>query len=485
MKRLFARAVTVALILVLISSVVVLAAPRSAATPKSLSTNYTLVNMGKDNAVVNVQYYKDDGTTWQASPDSTSFTIPGNFGQRIVAQYFDTTMSPGRGAAVIQSSQPLGAVVQILARNQTATSGAYSGFVSGSSRLFVPLVSKNRATASGTVNSQIVIQNIEQTGDIMVDIQFVAQSGYSDYTKSGIIIKQGSSYYWDATEESGLPNGWTGTAVINVRDGKKAVAVSNRFAGANGLLTFSAFPQELAYTEWAVPLFASRLANGLSVTVSIQNVSGSTIGVGEIRMDCKSSISTPASFSISNSEQVTDGAAYYFNPVQDLNIPGNWSGACRVISPKNVVVIAQMRRPNITEGVAAYEAFRTDSRDTKVVIPLMSKRQPNGFSTVATIQNLDPLNEARVKLTYTPSPTYPGSQTPIVLRRTIPAGGNLIQNLRFSEVSEIPDGWYGTLVVEPDDGQPGRPIVGFVQLTNYQDPPIGDKLMAHDAFTLP
>ncbi len=149
MKRLFARAMTVALILVLLSSVVVFAAPRSAATSKSLSTNYTLVNMEKENAVVKVQYYKDDGNTWQASDDSQSFTIPGNYGQKIVAQYFDTTMSPGRGSAVIQSSQPLGAVVQILARNQTATSGAYSGFVSGSSRLFVPLVSKNRATASG------------------------------------------------------------------------------------------------------------------------------------------------------------------------------------------------------------------------------------------------------------------------------------------------------------------------------------------------
>lgn len=55
---------------------------------------------------------------------------------------------------------------------------------------------------------------------------------------------------------------------------------------------------------------------------------------------------------------------------------------------------------------------------------------------------------------------------------------------RFSEVPEIPDGWYGTLVVEPDDGQPGRPIVGFVQLTNYREP-IGDTFMAHDAFTLP
>ncbi|WP_322506644.1 hypothetical protein [Anaerolinea sp.] len=483
MKRFVFRASMIALVLVLALSVAVSAAPFQAATTKTLSTNYTLVNMGTQTASVVVQYLKEDGTAWAASADSTTFDIPGNFGQKIVAQYFDSTMTPGKGSAVVQSNQPLGAVVQILARNQTPTSGAYSGFTSGSSKLVVPLVLKNRSTASGLTNSQIIIQNVEQTA-ITVSIDFVPQSGYTAYTKSGITIQPGSSYYWDATDEAGLANGWGGSAIINVADTKKAVAVSNLFSGANSVQTFSAFPQEAATTGWVIPLFTSRLTNGLSTPVAIQNVSGVEIAAGGITMECTSTISTPATINLTSTAALPDGAAYYFNPVSDTTIPANWSGACRLTASQNVVVFVQMRRPGVSDETGAYEAFPASSTNTKVVIPLMSKRQANGFATVATIQNLDTVNAANVKLTYTPSPSYTGSSTPIVLHKTIPAGGNLIQNLRFNDVPEIPNGWFGTLVVEADDAQPARPLVGFVQLTNYLGA-AGDTFMAHDAFTLP
>lgn len=483
MKRFVFRASMIALVLVLALSVAVSAAPFQAATTKTLSTNYTLVNMGTQTASVVVQYLKEDGTAWAASADSTTFDIPGNFGQKIVAQYFDSTMTPGKGSAVVQSNQPLGAVVQILARNQTPTSGAYSGFTSGSSKLVVPLIMKNRVTASGTANSQIVIQNVEQTA-ITVSMDFVPQTGYTPYTKSGITIQPGSSYYWDSTAETGLIDGWGGSVVINIADSKKAVAVVNLFGGANGLQTYSAFPQEVATTGWMIPLFTSRLPNGLSTPVSIQNVSGVEIASGDITMQCTSTISTPATINLTSTAAVPDGAAYYFNPVVDSTIPANWSGACRLTASQKVVVFVQMRRPGLSDDTSAYEAFPATGTDTKVVVPLMSKRQANGFATVATIQNLDTVNAASVKLTYIPSPSYTGSSTPIVLHKTITPGGNLIQNLRFSEVPEIPDGWFGTLVVEADDGQPARPLVGFVQLTNYLGA-AGDTAMAHDAFTLP
>jgi len=483
MKRFMPRASIIALTLILSLSITVSAAPFQAATSKTLSTNYTLVNMGMQTAHVVVQYLKEDGTAWTASPGNTTFDIPGDFGQKIIAQYFDTTMAPGKGSAVVQSDQPLGAVVQILARNQTPTSGAYSSFTSGSSKLVVPLILKNRATASGTANSQIIIQNVELS-NITVSMDFVPQTGYASYTKTGIIIPAGSSYYWDSTDETGLTNGWGGSVLINIADSKKAVGVSNLFLGANGLQTFSAFPQEVATTSWVIPLFTSRLSNGLSTPVAIQNVSGSEIASGGITMQCTSSISTPATINLTNTAAVPDGAAYYFNPVVDSTIPANWSGACRLTASQNVVVFIQMRKPGITDETGAYEAFPATSTDTKVVIPLMSKRQTNGFATVATIQNLDTTNVANVKLTYTPSSSYTGSSTPIVLHKTIPPSGNLIQNLRFNEVPEIPNGWFGTLVVEADDGQPARPLVGFVQLTNYLGV-VGDTFMAHDAFTLP
>lgn len=491
MKNFFlilSKGLSIALSIVLVSTVVVSAAELSAATTKQLSTNFTLVNMATCtppttcDATVNVSYFKTDGSPWSAAPDNTSFAIPGNFGQKIIAQYFDTTMVGGEGSVVIQSDKPLGAVVQILARNQVPSSGAYSGVTIGSSKYYAPLVQSRKITAGGLSNAQIMIQNIETTSQT-VSVDFIpGDSTGNSYTKSGIVIPGQSTYKYDLSNETNLVANWTGSAVINAEAGKKVAVVVNLFAGSNTLTTYNAFPAEVIGKNWAVPLFTSRLPNGLSVSVSVQNLSGSTLAAGAIQMNCKSSISTPAAITMSNTTAVSNNQTYAFNPVTDTTIPGNWSGSCIINSTGNVVAIATLRTPGLRDDAAAYEAFNIDqSTDTTVVFPLMSKRQANGFATVATIQNLDSTTEAEVKLTYTPGSTYTGSQSPIEFTATIPPGGNLLQNLRFNEVPQIPDGWFGTLVVKSTNG---RPLVGFVQLTNILGL-AGDTTMANNAFTLP
>lgn len=474
--------------IILFSTMVAFAAPQSGSTVKQLSTNFTLVNMATCtpsnacDANVNIDYFKPDGTPWSADPGNTSFSIPGNFGQKIVAQYFDTTMVGGEGSVVIQSDQPIGAIVQILARNQTPSSGAYSGISSGSSKYYAPLVQSRKVTASGVSNAQIMIQNIEATSQT-VSVNFIPGDAVGNsFTKSGIVIPGQSTYKYDLADETNLNPNWTGSAVVNAETGKKVAVVVNLFAGPNTLTTYNAFPAEVVGKKWAVPLFTSRLPNGLSVPVSVQNLSGGTLQAGDIQMECKSSISTPATLSLTNLSPVVNNQSYSFNPVVDTTIPANWSGSCIITSTGNVVAMATLRTPGIRDDAAAYEAFNIDqSVDTTVVFPLMSKRQANGFATVATIQNLDPNEAAEVQLTYTPSTTYTGSQTPIVFTATIPPGGNLLQNLRFNEVPQIPDRWFGTLVVKSTNG---KPLVGFVQLTNILGL-AGDTTMANNAFTLP
>lgn len=210
----------------------------------------------------------------------------------------------------------------------------------------------------------------------------------------------------------------------------------------------------------------------------VQNLSGVDIAAGGIQMTCNG----PTTFTVSNTTSVTNTASYAFNPVTDLTIVGGWSGACVVdAGTSNVAVLVQMRRPGVSAEAAAYEGFLASSTDTKVIVPLMSKRQTNGFATVATIQNLGSTT-ANVTLTYTPSAGYGGSASPIILNKTIAGNGNLVQNLRTllsTDVPEVPEGWYGTLLVTSS-----QPIVAFVQLTNYKGA-AGDTLMAHQAFTQP
>jgi len=485
------RHLRVALVIAVVLGVAVSGVALAASTTKSLSTNFTLINFGSQPANVHVEYLKEDGSPWTADAANTDFTIPANGGQRIVRQYspFEGTMTTGRGSAVVNSDQPLGAVVQILARGQTPTSGAYSGFSQTSSTYYVPIVARRGSTASGLANSQIAIQNTDVSA-VSVSVQFL---GPVTYTRTGISIQPGATFYYDLDDETNLPTNWFGSAVVSASGGGKIAVVSNFFLGPDGLLTFNAFPAESLGMTWVVPLFTSRLANGLSTVVTVQNLSGGTIGTGAIVLNCVKDAAAPgpSTLTVPNASPVPNNGSYNFNPVVDtVNFPAGWYGACRVTSAGNVVAIVQMRyvgTPN--SNAAAYEAMNASSTDKKVLVPLVAKRLANGFATVVTIQNLSTSSDAHVTLTYVPSPDYVasgGSSANIVVGPfTIPAGGSLLRNHRITSGSaaetSMPDGWYGSLTAVSSD----QPIHGFVQLTNYLPDTPGDTFMAHNAFTQP
>ncbi|KUK81531.1 MAG: hypothetical protein XD96_1135, partial [Petrotoga mobilis] len=99
MKPLKILLITASLLLAI--TLVATASPLSAATTKSLSTNFTLVNLGSTEANVIASYYKPDGTTWDADDANESFTIAADYGQKIIAQYFDNTLAAGQGSVVL------------------------------------------------------------------------------------------------------------------------------------------------------------------------------------------------------------------------------------------------------------------------------------------------------------------------------------------------------------------------------------------------
>ncbi|MEM4523362.1 MAG: hypothetical protein QW738_09150 [Nitrososphaeria archaeon] len=467
-------------------AVLVLLPAMAGSTTKSLSTNFTLINLGSGPAEGVVQYFKPDGTSWRADE---SFSIANPGGQAIFRQYFDTQLPDGQGSVIVSANQPLGAVVQILARNQTPTSGAYSGFPEGSSSFYIPLVIRKLVGASGLANSQIIVQNTSSSA-ISFNIRLVRYDGTATYTKTVASLARGASYYYDLADESAsnVPDGWYGSAVVEATTpGGQLAVVSNLFTGPHAVQTFKGFSSSAQ--EWLVPLFTSRLANGLSTPLSIQNVSGSTIPAGGIVITCtKNALSGgPTTINISNNQPIGHAASFFVNPVVDTTLPGNWYGSCRISASAGVVAFVQMRVIG-TDRAAAYEAIPGGSTDKKVLIPLAAKRLANGFATVINIQNLSVSASAHVTFTYQPSPEYVsggGSSTNIVIPNVeIPAGGSIQHNLRLSgttppAVSALPDGWYGTCIVESAD----QPISGFVELTMLTGE--GDTYQAHTVFTQP
>lgn len=456
--------------------------PRDATT-KALSTNFTLVNLSNLDAPTTVQYFKTDGSAWTASAASSSFTVPGNGGQVIVRQYTDTTMNPGSGSAVVSSQQQLGAVVQIQNKGGgNPTSGAYAGFLQGSSKFYVPLVGKQLSSASGVSNSQIWIQNTSPSAPASVSVQF---TGTTNYTKSGISIPANSTFNYDLTNEANLPNNWSGSAVVDAGTGS-VVVISNFFQGADTLQTYNAFPSTSLGPTWLVPLFTSRLANGLSTPVAVQNLSGGQLAIGAVTLTCTPDPTSSglSSFTKSNTAAIPINGAYYFNPVTDTSFTAGWFGSCRLSAGSaNVVSFVQMRFIG-TANADSYDAINAGGTNKTVFAPLVAKRLSNGFATAVTIQNLSSTADAHVSLTYKHSPDCTGCADFTAPSVTILKGTSLIQNQRVAVFTvngtAMPDGWFGTLRAVSSD----QPIDGFVQLTYINGQP-GDTFMTHNAFTLP
>lgn len=480
----------------------------AAATTKTLSTNFTLVNMSETNdASVNVTYLKDqlnNGDIWDALDTNEVFDIPKNYGQVQIRQYFDTTMTPGSGSAVVSSSEELNAVAQIFARGQTPTQGAYSGFTSGSGKFYVPLVAKKAGTASGEANSQVIIQNVEEvTTNTLIDVtvDLVNFDGSIAYSKPIDDLEAGVSYYYDLSTEASLPASWMGSAVVSSVGGN-VVVVSNFFQGDHAMQTFNAFSLESLTSKWVVPLFFVRLGNGLSTTVTIQNLSGDTIPAEGITLTCTKNPNSPdpAEFTAKLPVAVGDNAQYGFNPVVDTTLfpVSGWYGSCRVdAGSANVAVMVQMRYVNSPYGLigaGAYEAIPEGGTNTKMIVPLVAKRLSNGFATVVVIQNMDYVNDATVDLIYTPAIECPlaycdknGDDVIDDLDKytiedvAIVKGGSIQRNHRLASGAEaetvLPDGWSGSLLVISN-----YPLSGVVQMTNFLTT-AGDTFMVHDAFT--
>jgi hypothetical protein len=480
---------------------------RAAATAKQLSTNFTLVNLDKDNPATGaISYLLESGAEWPGvSAGNLSFNLPPNGGSIQIKQYFDPTMQPGRGSVVIASDRPVGAIVQIQARGQTPTQGAYTGFLEGHSVFYVPLAARNRFTLSGTANSQIIIQNADSEA-VTVAVELIPAEGSTvRYTRTIDSIQPGVSYYSDLTQETNLPDNWIGSAVVTALGSRKITVVSNFFQGADILQTFNAFPAEELGPQWIVPIFFSRLENGLSTVITVQNIGGAEIAAGALSMHCTTIWgNTPAELDFTNPAAISANGSYSFNPIGDAQLyPLAWAGTCDVdAAGADLAAIVQMRyynSPTGNIGASAYEAVRAGGTDRVMFVPLVAKVLANGFASVVGIRNLG-TSATTLRLVYIPATngncpvsscdinkdgTVDAADTIIIEGLVIPGASSLQRNHRLGTGTDspeaensLPNNWEGSLRIESYN----QPIDGYVQLTYYKNVS-GDQFMAHRVFT--
>ena len=477
-KRVRRAVVAVTLSAVLVTSAIFIAAAQS--TTKNLSTNITLVNLASTTNDGLLKLIRDDGSAWR---QGRQFPACQSGRSGYLSQYDENDAAKldgsGSGSGFVSASGQIGAVVQIQARGQTDTRGAYSGSSGGAESSNVPLILKNRSTASGTGNSQIIIQNASQS-DTNVEVDFIGPDGAKVHTETGISLKPNASFTYDVATEPSVNNEFFGSAVVrSVTSGNQVAVVSNLFLGPHSMQTFNAFTT--VSKEWLAPLFTSKLANGLSTPIAVQNLSGQTIPADSIELVCTKDPQSPGqNFTKKNNAEIQNTASFFFNPVNNADYQDGWFGACRVNTGSfDTVMFVQMRFVG-TDQAASYEGIPSNGTKTKVVIPLYARRLANGFASAVTIQNLSSSTAAEVSLTYV-SGDAARSECSANFTASIPASGSLIQNHRTPNgVTQLGENCFGSLVVESTNGQP---IDAFVQLTDISGL-AGDTFMAHNAFTV-
>jgi len=482
---------TAAFVLTTVLAASTLLSASAASTDKSLSSNFTLVNLVAGENTGQIAYILPTGGEWFPTQ---SFTLDGIGDQAIYRQYEEEELDPGSGSVVVSTDGPVGAVVQIQAREQTDTSGAYIGVSEGAPSANVPLVSRQGSSLSGGTNSQIIVQNAS-SAPIDAEIVLInSDNGQVRHTEPIVDLQANASFEFDLDDDvtnDEVPVGWFGSASVNVVGAGEVAVVSNFFTGDHAMQTFNAFTQ--TGTKWFAPLFTSRLPNSLSTPIAVQNVSGGVIPAGEIDLTCTEDPNSrpgvdPETITKSNPTDLANTASVFFNPApEDSGYPADWYGSCVVESGTFATAMFVQMRFVTGDRAGAYEGILGTGTNQRVVIPLIAKTLPNSFASAVTIQNLNEDAAANVTLAYQGvinGTTDSGPCTPAPFAAVIPAGGSIIENHRVANdaansVPEIADDCVGSLTVTSSD----QPIDAFVQL-DFTTRPDGDPFMAHNAFTV-
>ncbi len=413
-----------------------------------------------------------------------------------------TPPSNWQGSAIVDGGEDLSVAVVNRRTPAAYSSGGDNGIPNTrtSSTVYVPLILRQHATASGVGNSELLIQNAGSTA-ITFNIDMKAAAGYSDFTKAVTNLAAGATFRYKPSDDSGAD--WVGAAVVCSTGCGKIAVTSNFYTGANVVQTFNRFPTESVGKTWFVPLFTVRLANGLNTPVAVQNLSSSTIALNKVIFSCKKDPASPGSdFSVSNDAAIDPNKAYYFNPVPVPNTlfpspaMNGWFGACTVSTTtttnQDFVAFVQMRYVGGTDNAdsaAAYEARRGNGAGKVAIFPLIQKRVADAAGTLGTAVTIQNLSSSAMQITFTYIAKSGSGSNITVGPCTIAGNTSVTHNHRLTDPNStncpllnatMGDGWQGSLLVTSSD----QPIDGFIQLTNINSP-AGDTFMAHNANTSP
>jgi len=447
--------------------------PNSTSSPV-LPNAFTVVGLGSslyvpvavkqangDDSGIQVQNLSGSSSTiYLTYYDQNGFAIATDGPQNVTAfnsvtfyQPSNTTLPSGfDGSAVVQSTQPIAAIVNRVNYTGTNASAGSTTLPSGAggSNVTVPLVYGGQ---NGYV-STISIQNTS-TGTATYTVSLQANGVTTPTSTVQVTIPSLAVKRLRVGTDLFVPSTFLGSAIISA-SGATLTAVAETRNSSNGILMSSAGFASGTTTINAPLLFKNY--NGWVSGAQVANMSSTTITVNAQlhNRDNDSALGLPP---------VTLGPnqAYFYDLATVSFLPDGFVGSAVFTSTGPAAVTIQEVNSTQVAGMA-YSGFSNGTNN--ISIPLIFKETSTGWNTGVQVQNLGAI-DATVTITYTLSTGFTISESSVAI-----AG----QSVTFYQPANtgLPSNTTGAATVTSN----GPPIVAIVNETNYQR--TGDASMAYE-----
>jgi len=432
-----------AIVVALAALSLVIAAPATAQWAGTWVTSFQVMNLGTQQANVVVEYYQENGTRVDAATHSYSIQVGSSLN---IYQPSVSGLPDGfRGSAVVSADQPIAAIgsEQVTYADGSISNSQYSGFNADETgtRFYLPNV--NKKFGGSQWSSRITIQNTT-ANPVTATVTFYNSDGTVRDTDTASLNGNGSTTLTQVNDTE-LPDGWLGTAIVNASGN---VAVIADVMSADGRVeTYNGFTSGAA-TMYLPTLLINFGANMWNTSFQVFNVGAAS---GTVTMTYYTSgIATPAK--VVTATLLPYRSISRYQPTVDSDLGATWIGSVVIESTQPVVAVGSQssgapgkRLASIYNGVA--------SGATQAVLPTILRYfGGSNFVTGFQIMNVGTVN-ANVTVEY----FAPGNPTPVMTVYYDGAAGHLPQIAPYNSVNRyqgndttLGNGWQGSVRVTSD-----------------------------------
>ena len=252
---------------------------------------------------------------------------------------------------------------------------SYTGFASGDTIMYVPMLFKN----IWGYDSAFYVQNIDPTNPADITIKYYDTDGNLSCTMTDTIPRLSSHGYW-LPFESCLPSSWVGGVVVT--SSQNIVAVGRPHLGSS-ITAYNGVSSGIAQT-YVPGLFKN--SGGKDAALYVQNTDPTTTADITLKF-----YDTDGNLSCTMTDAIPRLSSHgYWLPYVTC-LPSSWVGSVIVESNVNVVSVG---RPHVDDDVASYNGFSGGS--TLAYVPMLFKNMWTTYNSTLRIQNLDAGNAASV-----------------------------------------------------------------------------------------